>query len=126
MSFEQKYLKYKKKYILAKKSNTLNQKGGEAHYSSIRKQGNVISFPNGFPNLVTNGNYHIIHAFDQLYTSKQNKSLKIEELNMWVNQTFNNGLPPQGNDIINKVANIWQSNQRQDLIDLVNWLNDAN
>jgi len=126
--YQKKYLKYKGKYLSMKESNSdvlqNNQKGGEAHYTIIRKDGNAISYPNGFPNLQTNGDYHIIHAYDETLEANRMMTAKLEQLNTWVTQTFNHELPQQGDNIINKAGNIWQSDQKQNFINLVNWLND--
>jgi hypothetical protein len=102
------------------------KKGGERHEFSIRKDDNTISFPNGFPNLDINGDYHIIHAYDDTLISTRNKSAKLDQLQMWLTQTFQYTLPPNGNGLINKAANIFNSDQKEDFIALVNWLNDPN
>jgi hypothetical protein len=114
------YIKYKSKHILNTK---INQKGGERHHLAIRKDGDNISFPNGFPNLQTNGDYHIVHAYDERLTSRITINEKVEQLQLWLTHTFQEP-PPQGNNIINKAYNIYNSGQRQDLIDLVNWILD--
>lgn len=121
IDYKKKYLKYKKKHILSKK---INQKGGESHQSVIRKEGDNISFPNGFPDLQTNGDYHVIHAYDEQLSSSRVMDAKIQQLNTWLNFTFPQALPPAGNNIINKAASIYTSDQRQNIIDLVNWLVD--
>tara|TARA_B100000902_G_C27029645_1_gene773792 strand:+ start:314 stop:706 length:393 start_codon:yes stop_codon:yes gene_type:complete len=123
IDYKKKYLKYKNKHILNTK---INQKGGERHETVIRKDGDNISFPNGFPNLQTNGDYHIVHAYDETLTSSRTMSEKVNILNVWLTQTFPGaGGPPQdNNDHINKAYNIYNSDQRQNLIDLVNWILD--
>ena len=120
-TFKKKYLKYKKKYILNK------QKGGERHQAVIRKSDNEVNFINGFnlENLVTNGDYHIIHAYDEELRSSNIMKNKIDQLNLWLSTTFTFGnLPLEGNENINKSARIYNSNQKQELIDLVNWFLD--
>lgn len=102
------------------------KKGGERHESSIRKEGKIISFPNGFPELKLNGDYHIIHAYDDTLISIRNKSDKLNQLQMWLTQTFQYTLPQNGNGLINKAANIFNSDQKENFIALVNWLNDPN
>ena len=121
IDYKKKYLKYKSKHILNTK---INQTGGERHHSVIRKDGNNISFPNGFPNLQTNGDYHIVHAYDERLTSRITINNKVEQLQLWLTHTFQGQPPPQGNNTINKAYNIYNSGQRQDLIDLVNWILD--
>ncbi len=122
--YKTKYLKYKKKYLDLKN----NQTGGEIHYQAIRKDGNTISFPNGFPDLSTNGSYNIVHAFDQELMANQNKLLKLEQLKTWVTQTLPEGQPPaiMGEDYLRKTWNIYNSANRQDFIDLINWLDNPN
>ena len=116
---EGKYLKYKQKYQQLK----LNQKGGEKHNNAIRKDGPAITFPNGFPNLQTNGNYNIVHEYDASEFRKRQIIENVELLQLWVTATFNYGddVPP-GDDGINKAYAIYNSVRRDDLIALVNWL----
>lgn len=97
------------------------------HKAVIRKSDNQVNFINGFnlQNLVTNGDYHIIHTYDEQLRSSNMMKNKIEQLNLWLNTTFTFGdLPLDGNENINKSARIYNSNQKQELIDLVNWLLD--
>ena len=121
IDYKKKYLKYKKKHILNKK---INQKGGENHQSVIRKDGDNISFPNGFPDLQTNGDYHVIHAYDEQLTSSRVMNAKVRQLHTWLNFTFPQATPPQGDNNVNKAAAIYTSDQRENIIDLVNWILD--
>ena len=110
----EKYFKYK-------------QKGEERHQAVIRKSDNEVNFINGFnlENLVNNGDYHIIHAYDKQLRSSNIMKNKIDQLNLWLSTTFTFGdLPFDGYENINKSARIYNSNQRLELIDLVNWLLD--
>ena len=50
---------------------------------------------------------------------------KLDQLNTWLSQTFNYPpLPLDGVANVNKAARIHNSAQKQELIDLVNWLLD--
>ena len=52
---------------------------------------------------------------------RKNKSLdnKINKLSIWLNQTFNYGNPFEKNDNINKAYRIYNSEYKQDFIDLI-------
>jgi hypothetical protein len=97
--------------------------------NSIRKDNNIISFPNGFPILEVNGDYHIIHAYDKSITNTQIMNDKLNQLNIWINTTFptitNNDEINlfDGSDNINNAFRIWNTN-KNDFISIVNWLND--
>ena len=119
IDYKYKYLKYKKKYILNKK---INQNGGEFHNSVIRMENGKVTYPNGFPELKTPGDYHIIHAFDKKFMSYRAMNNKVRQLSTWLNTTFKYSKPPAGNAIINKAYAIYNSGQKQDIIDLVNWI----
>ena len=71
-----------------RKSEKTIQKGGERHMSMIRKEGDKISFPSGFPVLETNGDYHIIHSEDAQSNKERIQLGKLNVLNMWVDMTF--------------------------------------
>ena len=94
------------------------------HYNIIRKDDKNISFPNGFPNLKKNGDYHIIHAYDPSLTSDRIMRSKINQLNTWLKDTFQHGVPMQGNDNINKAGKLYMSKEKQNFMDLINWLLD--
>ena len=121
--YKTKYLKYKTKYISLKNNS---QAGGERHNNIIRKDGNIVTYPEGFPDLSSNGDYHVVHAYDPVVNSDRNKLSKIEILQVWVNQTFPQAGQPPGDlgEHINKTWNLYNSDVKQDFIDLVNWLND--
>ena len=121
--YKTKYLKYKTKYISLKNNS---QAGGERHNNIIRKDGNVVTYPEGFPDLSANGDYHVVHAYDPVVNSDGNKLTKIADLYGWVTQTFPLvGGPPAGEgEFFGKTWNVYNSDVSQDFIDLVNWLND--
>jgi hypothetical protein len=103
------------------------QRGGELHRNAINKNRTTISFPNGFPNLQTNGDYHIIHAYDPILSGV--KAGKIETLNQFLTETFvqpNMPFPsnPRSNNIIDCAYRIATSNNAADFKILIDWLND--
>lgn len=49
---------------------------------------------------------------------------KVRQLHTWLNFTFPQATPPPGDNDVNKAAAIYTSAQRQNLIDLVNWILD--
>jgi hypothetical protein len=121
MSCEKKYLKYKNKY----KQLKLSQTGGERHNAAIRKTNNTITFPNGFPNLHANGDYNVIHSYDQESVNDERRLGNLRQLNTWLTTTFlqpsANG-PIPGNEPINKAYRIFTSDRRDDLLDIMEWL----
>ena len=76
------------------------------------------------PPLNTRGDYHIIHAYDQTLYESNIKNMKLKQLETWLIYTFPGQLPPDGTNNINKAANIYNSDMRQNFIDIINWLND--
>ena len=91
----------------------------------INKNNDIISFPNGFPNLEKNGDYNIVHQYDEKLEAYRVMQAKLEQLHMWLNVTFENyGKPPLGNKNINKALDIFESDKKQNFIDLITWLRD--
>jgi hypothetical protein len=74
-----------------------------------------------------NGDYKILHLYDETELKKNIKLSKIDQLIVWVNQTFkytnNNNLI--NNEIIIAVHNLFNSNEK-DLVTLIEWLNKDN
>ena len=99
-------------------------KNNGVYYNIIRKDDKKISFPNGFPNLEKNGDYHIIHAYDPSLTSDRIMRSKINQLNTWLKDTFQSGIPIEGDNNINKAARIYNSEQKYNMTELINWLLD--
>jgi hypothetical protein len=99
----------------------------DKYYNIINKEGDKITFPEGFPKLQTNGNYHIVHNHtDNMALIKENK---INILLTWLTNTFpnyGNNNDNSNDDIINKAHNIYKSDNRQNFIDIIKWLNDPN
>jgi hypothetical protein len=109
-------------YIMSGKRN--KQRGGEIHHNAINKTGRAISFPNGFPNLQTNGDYHIIHAHDPILSNV--KANKLAQLHEWLTETFlypyNSN--PHSNETVDCAYRIATSKNAADFKILIDWLND--
>lgn len=104
----------------------MNKNNDGVYYNIIRKDDKEISFPTGFPNLDKNGDYHIIHSYDPSLTSDRIMRAKINQLNTWLKGTFPGGTPNEGNNNINKAAKLYNSKEKQNFMDLINWLLDPN
>ena len=50
---------------------------------------------------------------------------KLDQLDTWLTRTFKYGEPPHGDDNINKASRLYKSEYKQDLIDLIRWLQDG-
>ena len=96
------------------------------YYNVIKKDDKVISFPNGFPSFDRNGNYHIIHAYHPNLTSDRIMRDKINQLNTWLKNTLPRSIPNEGNDNINKASKIYNSEQKNNMMELIDWLLDPN
>ena len=124
-----------KKKISTKRRTTREylkkKKGGERHNNAIRKNDNQIILENGFYDLKTNGDYHIIHAYDEtIFNSKQSK---LDQLLTMLTTTFpmiqNDSILLSNQDempgIIYKVwLKLENDNERKNLVDIIKWLND--
>jgi hypothetical protein len=101
-------------------SNNKKQRGGKVHIRAIRKDDSGISFPGGFPNLTTNGDYNIIHVHDPSIL----KLDKLNQLNDWLTATF---LHVRNiSDIPKESANVraaYKLSQTQEFKTLMTWLN---
>jgi hypothetical protein len=118
MSYEKKYLKYKNKYQQLK----LNQLGG-ALLDFLHKERDTITFPKGFTELHMNGSYNLIHNSE--YYNINNTLEKVNQLKNIIEVTLkNNPAPPTGANFVNKVSNIYNSDKRQDLIDIITYIFD--
>ena len=84
MSYQDKHLKYKYKYNLLKKQNVIrveekddnaitkrHQSGGERHNNAITKKSDGSITINA--TLTTNGDYHIIHGYDNTLRDSEQK-----------------------------------------------------
>lgn len=95
-------------------------------YNVIRKDGDIISTKLDLSKMKVNGDYHVIHSYDPKYVANRVMKEKLQQLDMWVNQTFNcAGEPPVADDNINKAFKLCNSDNKQDFIDIVNWLMDT-
>ena len=95
--------------------------------NNIRKNNNEIVFPYGFPKLVNNGDYHIIHSNDNMLRIPNIKQDKIDQLLLWLKNTFqymNNDQDISNlSKNIKKAYNIYNSDKRNDFIEIIEWLN---
>jgi len=93
--------------------------------NAIRKDDNIISFPNGFPQLSANGDYDIIHRYDPEVRNINKIIGALDEVNTWVTQDFEKyGPPPNADKPINHAYNIYKTN-KEDIIFLIKWLKDG-
>ena len=90
----------------------------------IRKDDDKISFPKGFPDLKVNGNYHIIHRYDNSINKDRILNDKLNQLNMWLKQTFPVELPPQSENNVYFASKIFNSENKNDFIKIIDWLLD--
>lgn len=74
--------------------------------------------------LEKNGDYYIIHAYDESLRNSINKQNKLNQITTWLNTTFKYNIPEQDNTIASKVAQIYKSDMKHNLIDIINWLNN--
>ena len=92
----------------------------------IRKENENIIIKDTL-DLDKNGDYYVIHNAD-LYEI-DNRNSKLSQLKTWINITFKHGTPPDGNDIINTVADIYNilktNNKLHQLNKLVEWLENG-
>ena len=113
MSYKEKYNELKNMY-----KNVMN------------KSDENISFPNGFPDLKINGDYHIIHEYDKKLQGSQEKQRKLDQVKVWIETTFPG---TSGEDDRNYLRNdltevgscyrIYEAHG-EDLKKLIDWLND--
>ena len=89
-------------------------------YNIIRKDGDKIISNLDLSKMKANGDYYVIHSYD---SSKVMKA-KLNQLDMWLNQTFNYGEPPKADDNINKAFRLFNSEKKQDFKDIIAWLLD--
>ena len=69
-----------------------------------------------------NGDYQLVHLYDNEQLKQQIKLGKIDQLVIWINQTFKYKNIPLDNSIILAAYNLFHSNN-DDFIKLVEWLN---
>ena len=93
---------------------------------SIRKDNCIVSFPNGFPDLKVNGDYHIIHKYDKSLNDSRIMREKLKQLDTWMKNTFPTQLPPKTmeNEICYNASKIYSSNLRNELNKIIDWLLD--
>jgi hypothetical protein len=111
-----------------KGSDKKKQNGGERHKEVIRKEGKAISFPNGFPELSTPGDYDLIHAYDSEQKKLETLKKKSEQLNTWLTSTFPlsaanpNQTDAQSNQPISLARKLFDSAYKTEFLALVDWL----
>lgn len=77
-------------------------------------------------NNLKNGDYKLIHMYDENELKKNIKLSKIDQLVTWINQTIYYTQDfPLNNECFSSVCNLYHHN-KDDLIKLVNWLNKDN
>ena len=93
---------------------------------SIRKDNENISFPNGFPELKVNGDYHIIHKYDTNLNNSRVMKEKLEQLNTWMKFTFPSQLPPETleNENCLNASKIYSSDFKDEFNKIIDWLLD--
>ena len=103
-----------------------NQKGGELHKGAIRKEGNSIIFPSGFPVLTAAGNYDIIHQYDSQKSKNEIVVAHVDLLHQWVSSDILLNEPMVGNsdDPINLAKKIYVTDKKE-ILALVNWLHEG-
>jgi hypothetical protein len=108
----------------------ISQHGGEKHINVIHKNGSEISFPNGFPALLANGDYNIVHAYDPEEITKNNILGNLHQLENLVTVTYpfvEENKTNNHNRLIrdNPLYRIYINN-KDDMIDLIHWLKNNN
>lgn len=73
-----------------------------------------------------NGDYYLKHYYDEDQLKLQIKNGKIDQLVIWINQTFKYNNIPLDNDIILSAYKLFTSNNKEDFIKIVEWLNKNN
>jgi hypothetical protein len=93
----------------------------------INKEGSKITFELDIDNTrqIKNGDYNIIHNYDEEQLKLQIKNGKIDQLVIWLNQTFRYDNIPLDNSAILSAYNLFNSN-KDDFVKLVEWLNKDN
>jgi ribosomal silencing factor RsfS len=90
-------------------------------YNIIRKDGDKIISNLDLSKMKSNGDYYVIHAYD----SSKVMRAKLNQLDTWLKHTFQYGNePPKADDNINKAFKIWNSENKKNILDLIDWLKD--
>ena len=94
-------------------------------YNVIRKEDDKIISNLDLSKMKTNGDYYVIHSYDPELNTNRVMKAKLNQLDTWLKHTFNYGdEPPKADDNVNKAFRIWNSENKQDIMDLINWLKD--
>ena len=56
------------------------------------------------------------------WNDMNNKLENLDQLKIWLEVTFNHVIPPKDDNIINKAYNIWNSEYKEDLLNLIEWI----
>ena len=94
-------------------------------YSVIRKDNDKISYDLDLTKMKANGDYYVIHSYDPELNANRVMKEKINQLDTWLKHTFNYGdEPPKADDNINKAFQLWNSDNKQNFKDIIDWLMD--
>jgi len=91
----------------------------------INKEGSKITLEIDTCDNMKNGDYNLTHHYDEDQLKLQIKNGKIDQLVIWINQTFKYNNIPLDNSVIVSAYNLFNSN-KDDFIKLVEWLNKDN